>query len=60
MLTLEELEDEECLRYLETMPDEEIDCSEIPEVIDWSGWTRASDGRPVGSPFASGMEPKVV
>ena len=50
MRTLEEMiEDEECLRYLETMPEEEIDFSDIPEVTDWTGWRRA-DGRPVVVP----------
>ena len=43
--------DLECLRYLETMPDDEIDCSEIPEVTDWTGWIRGCDGKPVDSPF---------
>ena len=53
---LEEQLDEadlECLRYLETMSDDEIDCSEIPEVTDWTGWTRRIDGKPVDSPFDS-------
>ena len=53
MTTLDELkvkldrEDEECLRRLEAMTDEDIDFSDIPEVTDWTGWVRVRDGRPV-------------
>ena len=37
---------EELLARLREMEDEDIDCSDIPEVKDWSRWMRA-DGTPV-------------
>ena len=40
---------EELLARLRTMRDEDIDCSDIPEVTDWSRWMRA-DGTPVERP----------
>lgn len=34
------------LEALRALPDEEIDTSEIPEVLDWSGWKRGVFHRP--------------
>ena len=35
------------LQALEAMPDSEIDLSDMPEVTDWSNWTRGKFYRPV-------------
>jgi uncharacterized protein (DUF4415 family) len=35
------------LDRLAAMPDDTIDTSDIPEVTDWSGWTRGKFYRPV-------------
>lgn len=35
------------LEALEALPDDKIDTSDIPEVTDWSGWTRGKFYRPV-------------
>ena len=51
MIKIDEIElndtEKECLARLDSMKDEDIDCSDIPEVTDWTGWMRARDGRPV-------------
>ena len=35
------------LDALAAMPDDTIDLSDMPEVTDWSGWTRGRFARPV-------------
>jgi uncharacterized protein (DUF4415 family) len=35
------------LEAIAAMPDETIDLSDMPEVTDWSGWTRGKFYRPV-------------
>ncbi len=45
---------------LAAMPDESIDLSDMPEVTDWSGWTRGKFYRPVKQQLTLRLDSDVI
>lgn len=48
------------LEAIAAMPDDTIDTSDIPEVTDWSGWTRGKFYRPVKQQITLRLDADVV
>lgn len=48
------------IEALEALPDEEVDTSDIPEILDWSGARRGLLYRPPKRRVASGLDADVA